>query len=95
MTNLNNLKKHQEEDRTNPKINIFNINIKKQIIHKSSYLSGQVRKRVIKEWLRYLVTTPLYKLYKINFNEENAKILMIDHVLLRANQVTAEQMKMH
>ncbi|GFV00018.1 uncharacterized protein TNCV_4056911 [Trichonephila clavipes] len=31
----------------------FNVNIKKKLIHKSNYLSGFVRKSVIKAWLRY------------------------------------------
>lgn len=43
----------------------FNVNIKRHQIHKSSYLSGYVTKGVVKEWLRYLLTTELYKLYNV------------------------------
>lgn len=39
----------------------FNVNIKKNLIHKSSYLSGFVRNAVVKAWPRYLVKQPLYK----------------------------------
>ena len=33
----------------------FNVNLKKHIIHKSSYLSGYVKKSVVEAWLKYLV----------------------------------------
>ncbi|GFY18044.1 uncharacterized protein TNCV_3385351 [Trichonephila clavipes] len=46
----------------------FNVNIKKKLIHKSNYLSGFVRKSVIKAWLRYLVNQPLYKHYDIKID---------------------------
>ncbi|KAL9705431.1 hypothetical protein quinque_008949 [Culex quinquefasciatus] len=39
----------------------FNVCIKKQLIHKSNYLQGYVKKSVVKAWLRYLINTPLYK----------------------------------
>lgn len=43
----------------------FNVNIKENLIHKSVYLHGFVKKYVIKEWLKYLIDTPLYKHYNI------------------------------
>ncbi|GFS90931.1 helitron_like_N domain-containing protein [Trichonephila clavipes] len=46
----------------------FNVNIKKKRIHKSNYLSGFVRKSVIKAWLRHLVNQPLYKHYDIKID---------------------------
>ncbi|XP_055632950.1 uncharacterized protein LOC129773377 [Toxorhynchites rutilus septentrionalis] len=49
----------------------FNVSIKKHMIHKSSYLSGYVKKRTVKAWLNYLVTTPLYRQNNIVINEEN------------------------
>ncbi|GBP92637.1 hypothetical protein EVAR_62210_1 [Eumeta japonica] len=46
----------------------FNVNIKKKLIYKSNYLSGYVRKSVIKAWLRYLINQPLYKHYDIKID---------------------------
>ncbi|CAD7085388.1 unnamed protein product [Hermetia illucens] len=46
----------------------FNINIKKNMIHKSTYLSGVVKKSVLKIWLQFLLSQPLYKHYKITVN---------------------------
>lgn len=43
----------------------FNVNLKKHIVQKSSYLSGYVEKFIVEAWLRYLVEQPLYKYYKI------------------------------
>ncbi|CAG9828115.1 unnamed protein product [Diabrotica balteata] len=43
----------------------INIHIKRKLIDTSSYLQGLVKKSVIKDWLRYLVNTPLYKFYNI------------------------------
>ena len=40
----------------------INVNIKKKLIHKSIYLSGHVRKGVIKKWLLYLAERPLYNI---------------------------------
>ena len=52
----------------------FNVNLKKNIIHKSSYISGCVKKRDVRVWLKYLTEQPLYKHYGITvdwtvFNE--------------------------
>lgn len=49
----------------------FNVCIKRHLIHKSSYLSGYVKKHTVKAWLEYLCTTPLYRQHGIVFNEEN------------------------
>ncbi|XP_062714004.1 uncharacterized protein LOC134290817 [Aedes albopictus] len=48
----------------------FNVCIKKHLIHKSNYLSGFVKKSVVKAWLEYLVTTPLYRREGVSFNQE-------------------------
>ena len=39
----------------------FNVCIKKHLVHKSNYLSGFVKKSVVKAWLKFLIDTPLYK----------------------------------
>lgn len=49
----------------------INVCIKKHIIHKSSYLTGYVKKGTVKAWLNFLVTTPLYRKYGIIFNEDS------------------------
>lgn len=49
----------------------FNVCIKKHMIHKSSYLSGYVKKGTVKAWLNYLVATPLYRRNGITFSEEH------------------------
>lgn len=47
----------------------FNVNIQRMLIHKSSYLKGHVKKTTVKQWLAYLLKTPLYRLYKIAVND--------------------------
>ena len=49
----------------------INVNIKRQLIHKSSYLSDHVKKRELKVWLNYLVNQPLYKFHNIKIEWEN------------------------
>lgn len=61
---VNELPRQLEDDRA------FNVAIKKHLIHKSNYLSGFVKKNNIKAWLKYLVTTPLYRRYNITFSEQ-------------------------
>lgn len=57
----------------------FNVNIKKNFIHKSTYLNGFVKKGVIKQWLKYLVAQPLYRQYSITVDfstfEEDGPVL--------------------
>jgi hypothetical protein len=43
----------------------FSVNLKRDIIHKSSYLSGSVKKSTMKARLQYLMKQPLYKHYSI------------------------------
>ncbi len=43
----------------------FNVNIKRNIIHKSVYLRGHVQKSLLRQWLLYLTNTTLYKQYEI------------------------------
>ena len=40
-------------------------NTKKQLIHRPIYLSGVVKKRVVKQWLHFIINQPLYKVYNI------------------------------
>jgi hypothetical protein len=49
---------------------VFNVNIKKKLIHKSTYVSGFMKKSVVKAWLRYLINQPLYKHNNIKINWE-------------------------
>lgn len=44
----------------------INVNIKKCLCHKSSFLSGYVQKHELKKWLQFLVNQQLYKLYNIS-----------------------------
>ena len=47
----------------------FYVHIKKKLIHKTSYVQGLVNKRKIKEWLTYLVKTPLYVHHNITIDD--------------------------
>lgn len=47
----------------------ININIKKNLAHKSNYLSGLVCKNTLKQWLRFLVNSPLYKQFNIKIDQ--------------------------
>jgi hypothetical protein len=38
----------------------FNVNLKRNIIHKSSYLGCSIKKSTVKGWLQYLFKQPLY-----------------------------------
>lgn len=58
------LPRQLDEDQT------FNVILKKHLIHKSSYLSGFVKKSTVKFWLQFLVTTPLYRRNGITFRDE-------------------------
>jgi hypothetical protein len=53
------LPRHLDDDQE------ITVNLKKRIIHKSAYLSGYVKKSVLKAWLSFLVEQPLYKFYSI------------------------------
>ena len=53
----------------------INVCIKKHMIHKSSYLSGYVKKSTVKAWLNFLVKTPLYRQNGIVFNEDNLEAI--------------------
>ncbi|XP_058445649.1 uncharacterized protein LOC131426905 [Malaya genurostris] len=66
---VNELPRQLEDDRA------FNVAIKKHLIHKSTYLSGFVKKSTVKSWLQYLVTTPLYRRYNITFNENQLNVM--------------------
>ena len=46
-----------------------NVQIKRMQIHRSSFLEGYVKRRVLKEWLTSLLQTPLYQQYRITVDE--------------------------
>lgn len=48
----------------------INVHLKKNLLHKSTYLQGQVKKSTLKLWLKYLIKTPLYKDNNISINEQ-------------------------
>lgn len=52
----------------------FNVVVKKHLIHKSSYLSGFVKKSTVKSWLQYLVATPLYRRNGITYQDTDQAI---------------------
>ena len=56
------LPRHLDQDQA------FNVNLKRNIIHKSSYLSGYVKKSTIETWQRYSVEQPLHKYYNITID---------------------------
>lgn len=47
----------------------INVNLKKKVYHKSSFLTGFVQKAHIKKWLEFLIKTPLYRMYGITIDE--------------------------
>jgi hypothetical protein len=53
------LLRHMDDDQA------INVKLQKSIVHKSAYLSGYVKKSVLKTWLSFLVEQPLYKFYNI------------------------------
>lgn len=93
-TMVNQLPRHIEDD------HCFYVHIKKKLIHKTSYVHGLINKGHIKQWLDYLVTTPLYIHENITINEANLNSYQIDaeiemdniseHVQMEDN-VTAQQ----
>jgi hypothetical protein len=52
----------------------INVNLKKNIVHKSSYLSGYVKKAVLKRWLGYLTAQPLCRYYKIEVSTASLRM---------------------
>ena len=53
----------------------FNVCFKKHTIHKSTYLSGFVKKSVVYAWLEFLVNSTLYKREGIQFDKERLRML--------------------
>ncbi|XP_039970108.1 uncharacterized protein LOC120782016, partial [Bactrocera tryoni] len=79
----------------------FYVHLKKKLIHKTSYVHGLINKSHIKEWLSYLVSTPLYIHYDIKIDEsfftgnERTSQLNMDeiseHVPIEDNLVAQQQ----
>jgi hypothetical protein len=65
----------------------FNMNIKKNFIHKSVYLHGFVWKSVVRAWLAHLVNTPLYKHY--NF-QVDLSVLDVDSSWPAENDIASD-----
>lgn len=47
----------------------INVNIKRHLLHKSSYIEGFVNKDTVKKWLNYLINKPLYVHHNIQIDE--------------------------
>lgn len=56
------LPRHLEED------DVINVNIKRNLAHKTNYISGYMSKRTVKEWLDVLQNSSLYRLYDIKID---------------------------
>ncbi|XP_046971063.1 uncharacterized protein LOC124538105 [Vanessa cardui] len=79
----------------------FYVHLKKKLIHKTSYVHGLINKSHIKEWLSYLVSTPLYIYHDIKIDEsfftgnERTSQLNMDeiseHVPIEDNLVAQQQ----
>jgi hypothetical protein len=55
----------------------FDVHLRRNLIHKSTYLQGCIKKATVKRWLEHLIQTPLYKCYNI---EIDATFLNVDNV---------------
>lgn len=94
-TMVNQLPRNIEDD------HCFYVHIKKKLIHKTSYVHSLINKRNIKEWLTYLVQTPLYIHHNIKIdntflnNDEEAPALVMDdiseHVPIEDNIIAQQQ----
>lgn len=79
----------------------FYVHLKKKLIHKTSYVQGLINKSHIKEWLSYLLSTPLYIDHDIKIdesfftdNERTSQLNMDDiseHVSIEDNLVAQQQ----
>lgn len=79
----------------------FYVHIKKKMIHKSSYIHGLVNKQKVKQWLTYLIKTPLYIHHNITIDDtffgddEDTTDFNIDdvseHVPIEDNLVAQQQ----
>ncbi|UYV69623.1 hypothetical protein LAZ67_7000006 [Cordylochernes scorpioides] len=56
------LPRHLEED------DVINVNIKRNLAHRTNYISGYMSKRTVKEWLDVLQNSSLYRLYNIKID---------------------------
>ncbi|UYV80964.1 hypothetical protein LAZ67_19002292, partial [Cordylochernes scorpioides] len=56
------LPRHLEED------DVINVNIKRNLAHRTNYISGYMSKRTVKEWLDVLQNSSLYRLYDIKID---------------------------
>jgi hypothetical protein len=55
----------------------FNVHLKRNLIHKSTYLQGCIEKATLKWWLEHLIQTSLYKHYNI---EIDPTFLNVDNI---------------
>jgi hypothetical protein len=55
----------------------FNVHLKINLIHKSTYFPGCIKKTTVKRWLEHLIQTRLYKRYDI---EIDPTFLNVDNV---------------
>jgi hypothetical protein len=64
-TMISNLPRSLDDDEA------MNVKLKKNIVHKSGYLCGYVKKAMRKRCLQYLTAQPLYRYYKIEVDLNN------------------------
>jgi hypothetical protein len=46
----------------------LNVHLKRNLIHKSTYLQGCIKEATVKQWLEHLIQTPLHKRYNIKID---------------------------
>ncbi|KAJ2939991.1 hypothetical protein O0L34_g6701 [Tuta absoluta] len=71
---------------------VINVNIKRNLVHKTNYISGYMSKRTVKEWLDVLHNSSLYRLYDIKIDMSRLQpVLPLDEGLQddSANQIEA------
>lgn len=71
----------------------INVHIKKHLMHKSSYMQGYVKKSILKHWLNYLITTPLYRNNNISIKKTFLEDQRIEsHKNLRMDDFEVEKL---
>jgi hypothetical protein len=69
----------------------FNINLKRNFIHKYSYLSSSVKKSTVKVWLQYLIKQSLYKHYNITVDRSVFNQSMQDSAVPNTSATSDEE----
>ncbi|XP_047035800.1 uncharacterized protein LOC124641680 isoform X2 [Helicoverpa zea] len=61
---------------------VINVNIKRNLAHKTNYISGYTSKRTIKEWLDVLQKSSLYRLYDIKVDLSKLQLTVSSEEIL-------------